>query len=498
MNERINAIYARQSIDKKDSISIESQIEFCRYELKGGGSREYTDKGYSGKNTDRPRFQELMEDIEKGLISKVIVYKLDRISRSILDFANMMEVFQQYGVEFVSSTEKFDTSTPMGRAMLNICIVFAQLERETIQKRVADAYYSRSLKGLRMGGKAPYGFRSEPALIDGVRTKKLVVEPCEAENVLHMFEMYAEPGTSYGDIVRWLAEEDIRNISRSSLASILCNPIYARSDLDIYRFFKSQRTVVINDASDFAGSNGCYIYRGRGLKGDAKRELNGHTLVLAPSEGIVSSELWLRCRKKILANADFQIGRKAVHTWLAGKIKCGRCRKALKAEGTRGYWYFRCTKRSDNKSCEGAGTLRIPDMEELIYRAMVKKLKDFQTIRGGEDHVRMDPRLAAYQVELEQVQDEIEKLIDTLMGASSILISYANRRIEELDSRKQELSDSIAKLSLKMISPEQVREISGYLDSWDEVDFDDKRRVLDLMVSAIYATSDNINILWKI
>ena len=137
-------------------------------------------------------------------------------------------------------------------------------------------------------------------------------------------------------------------------------------------------------------------------------------------------------------------------------------------------------------------------MEELIYRAMVKKLKDFQTIRGGEDHVRMDPRLAAYQVELEQVQDEIEKLIDTLMGASSILISYANRRIEELDSRKQELSDSIAKLSLEMISPEQVREISGYLDSWDEVDFDDKRRVLDLMVSAIYATSDNINILWKI
>ena len=132
---RTDAIYARQSIDKKDSISIESQIEFCQYELKGGQYRLYTDKGYSGKNTDRPKFQELMQDIEKGIISKVIVYKLDRISRSILDFANMMESFQLHGVEFVSSTEKFDTSTPMGRAMLNICIVFAQLERETIQKR---------------------------------------------------------------------------------------------------------------------------------------------------------------------------------------------------------------------------------------------------------------------------------------------------------------------------------------------------------------------------
>ena len=96
-----------------------------------------------------------MRDIKRGLIAKVVVYKLDRISRSILDFANMMELFQQYNVEFVFSTEKFDTSTPMGRAMLNICIVFAQLERETIQKRVTDAYYSRSQRGFKMGGESP-------------------------------------------------------------------------------------------------------------------------------------------------------------------------------------------------------------------------------------------------------------------------------------------------------------------------------------------------------
>ena len=175
MNNRIDAIYARQSVDKKDSISIESQIEFCKYELKGGNCKEYTDKGYSGKNTDRPKFQELVRDIKRGLIAKVVVYKLDRISRSILDFANMMELFQQYNVEFVSSTEKFDTSTPMGRAMLNICIVFAQLERETIQKRVQDAWHSRCQRGFKMGGKATYGFHTEPIKMDGINTKKLVV-----------------------------------------------------------------------------------------------------------------------------------------------------------------------------------------------------------------------------------------------------------------------------------------------------------------------------------
>ena len=91
--KRINAIYARQSVDRADSISIESQIEFCKYELKGGSFKEYKDKGYSGKNTVRPQLQQLLTDIRRGEVEKVIVYKLDRISRSILDFSNMMNLF---------------------------------------------------------------------------------------------------------------------------------------------------------------------------------------------------------------------------------------------------------------------------------------------------------------------------------------------------------------------------------------------------------------------
>ena len=113
MDNRIDAIYGRQSIDKKDSISIESQFEFCRYELKGGEAKEYKDKGYSGKNIERPDFQRLLKDIRAGLIRRVIVYKLDRISRSIVDFAKLMELFKQYNVEFVSCTEKFDISTTL-------------------------------------------------------------------------------------------------------------------------------------------------------------------------------------------------------------------------------------------------------------------------------------------------------------------------------------------------------------------------------------------------
>ena len=209
--EKYDAIYGRQSVDREDSISIESQVEYCQYETRGGKYKTFTDKGYSGKNTDRPKFQEMLEAIRQGDVKRVIVYKLDRISRSILDFATMMAEFQEHGVEFVSCTEKFDTSTPMGRAMLNICIVFAQLERETIQMRVFDAYVSRSRKGFYMGGRIPYGYKKEPYMIDGKKTSHYVPVPEEAEVVRLIYSMYAQPQTSYGDIVRYLLENGITN-----------------------------------------------------------------------------------------------------------------------------------------------------------------------------------------------------------------------------------------------------------------------------------------------
>ena len=122
-----------------------------------------------------------MRDIKRGLIAKVIVYKLDRISRSILVFANMMELFQQYDVEFVSSTEKFDTSTPMGRAMLNICIVFAQLERGNDTEAGDRALTTpRSQRGFKMGGKAPLWLPHRAYQNGRYHTTKLVVNPDEA------------------------------------------------------------------------------------------------------------------------------------------------------------------------------------------------------------------------------------------------------------------------------------------------------------------------------
>ena len=112
--------------------------------------------------------------------------------------------------------------------------------------------------------------------------------------------------------------------------------------------------------------------------------------------------------------------------------------------------------------------------------------------------MKSNPKLTALQVELAQVQHEIETLIDTLTGANPVLLSYVNSKIEELDERKQKLVKKSTELSVETVSPEQVKEISGNLDTWDEVDFEDKRRVVDLMITTIAATSDSLNITWKI
>lgn len=499
---RVNAIYARQSVDRVDSISIESQIEFCKYELKGGEFCAYTDKGYSGKNTARPQLQRLLRDIEQGKISKVIVYKLDRISRSILDFSNMMEMFQKYNVEFVSSTEKFDTSTPMGRAMLNICIVFAQLERETIQKRVSDAYYSRSQRGFRMGGKPPYGYRLEPVVIQGIHTKKLVACEAESQHIRQMFEMYAQPHTSYGDITRYFTEMGItfygKELIRPTLAQMLRNPVYVRADMDVYRFFKNHGAVIVNAPSEFDGINGCYLYQGRGVKEDKLHHLQGQMLVLAPHEGLIPSELWLACRMKLMNNIRIPAERKAVNTWLAGKIKCANCGYALMSVKNRyGKQYLRCTKRLNNKGCPGCGKIYTGELEDYVYRKMVEKIREFQTPLGYTKK-HQHPRITELSEELDRIEEKIENILTSLADASDTLVSYVDMKIAELDKKRQDIVDEISVLSTEVTSPDQLENILYHLSNWEKASFDDRRMVLDGLVTVIRASEQGTEIRWKI
>jgi len=415
----------------------------------------------------------------------------------------MMELFGRYNVEFVSATEKFDTSTPMGRAMLNICIVFAQLERETIQKRVQDSYFSRCQKGYFMSGQAPYGFRLTPTIMDGIHTKMYEADPETADHVRLMYEMYARHNTSFGDIIRYFENKrvDIKGIelSRSQLSQTLRNPVYVQADLDVYEFFKNEGAVIVNDAADFTGANGCYLYTGRDTGGNKNVSAKGHILVIAPHEGLVSPDTWLTCRKKLMNNTAFPGQHKAKSTWLAGKVKCGKCGAGLMNYSQPGRTrYFRCRRHADAHTCPGCGTIRVHELEDSIYGEMHRKVTEFQAqICGGPDKV--NPKLTAFNVELAQVEAEIGKLLDNLamISATREMMLYANERIVELDAKRQSLTKAIADIKAAAISPERMKSISGYLKKWDTITFEDRQLTLDSLVSRINATSENVQIEWK-
>lgn len=498
----VDAIYTRQSVDKVDSISIESQLEFCKYETRGGEFEYYRDKGYSGKNTDRPDFQRMMKDIKAGKIKRVIVYKLDRISRSILDFASMMEEFGRYGVEFVSCTEKFDTSSPMGRAMLNICIVFAQLERETIQMRVTDAYLSRSKHGFYMGGKIPYGFRLVPFTIGGKKTAMYEAVPEEAMVTRLVCEMYADPNTSFGDIMRYLHDNGIRNRDglswdRNRLAEMVKNPIYVMADLAVYEFFKDQGANIVNDPSDFIGTNGCYLYTGRGA-GRKQLTLEGQTVVLAPHEGIVPSDIWLAARKKCMNNKQVAKPVKAKNSWLVGLAKCGKCGYALciKKSPTKTGRYFICSRHLTSVGCDGVGGISAPALEEFVFDAMKDRLASFDTLSAQTEH-KENPKLTELRIQEKQIDAEIDSLMERLLQANDTLMDYINRRINELDSHKKSVQDSIRELSVST-TPTDVKAISNYLSVWDELSMEDKHMVASLLIYKVKATQTSIEIVWRI
>lgn len=168
----MDAIYARQSVDKKDSLSIEGQIALCR-RYAAPDALIFEDRGFSGKNTKRPAFTELMRAVEDRRVGRIVVYRLDRFSRSLADFSALWETLQKNGVAFQSVTEQFDTSGPMGRAMLHIVMTFAQLERETTAARVRDNYRHRVSLGAWPGGPAPYGF----ALVKSARGVQIAQPP---------------------------------------------------------------------------------------------------------------------------------------------------------------------------------------------------------------------------------------------------------------------------------------------------------------------------------
>jgi site-specific DNA recombinase len=226
------AIYTRKSSEEgleQEFNSLDAQREACSAYIASQRSEgwvalagRYDDGGVSGGTLDRPALKRLLVDIERGLVDVVVVYKIDRLSRALMDFAKLVEVFDRHHVTFVSVTQSFNTTTSMGRLTLNILLSFAQFEREVIGERIRDKIAASRKRGMWMGGLVPFGYQ--------VRERKLVIDEKEARTVRMIFERFLELGSA-ASLAKSVAASGIRGrrgklLNKGSLYKLLANRTY--------------------------------------------------------------------------------------------------------------------------------------------------------------------------------------------------------------------------------------------------------------------------------
>ncbi len=500
-------IYARQSLDKKDSLSISSQIEFCKREIKDNEEYKiYTDKGYSGGNMNRPAFEKLLDDVQNKRVSKVIVYKLDRISRSLLDFAKIIELFQKNNVEFISSTEKFDTSTPMGRAMLGIIMVFAELERETIRKRIKDNYYTRGKKGFFMGGPPPFGFEKVTTKVEGIKTSTFVPND-QSKMVVKSYDMYANTPASLSDISSYLNEICVQTPKggpwdSAKISRILRNPVYVKADADIYIYYKNKGCIISNDINDYVNDFACFLYGKRDTNERKYTNVKDHVLSLALHQGIVTSAVFLKCQYKLDDNKQIKNTGKGKYSWLSGLTKCGYCKYTMTVVNTSNiygnYKYFMCRGRTNYKCCDGHKKVQYVEcVEKIVQSEIFEKVKGINNITVEIEQTD-NTESNKIKIRLFEIETQIENLISNLAKSNNVLGTYINEKIVELDTEKKDLVLKLKDCSGKVKSDQQLDTILKCVEGWDQSSLEQKKSVAKYLIDRIFIKDDEVAIIWKI
>ena len=309
------AIYTRKSTEEgldKEFNSLEAQFDACAAYIHSQAANgwelidsHYDDPGYSGGNMNRPALQVLLRAVREGKIDVVVVYKMDRISRSLADFMELTKLFEQHKVSVVSVTQKFDTSTSMGRMMLNMLMTFAQFEREMTSDRIRDKMAATRKKGMWTGGVVPYGYKS----ID----RKLVVDPSRKDEVLFAFEHYAQ------------------------------NHSFLQTTRDLLERFGTR-----GDGSKWTVMNVRCLLKQAIPAGKIRDNKTGE-LFEGVHEAIVPFDLWQKVQQIIEERRNgMQTHRCSSSAPLKGVIRCGYCDCSMVpsfgSNGQKRSYYYRCEK----------------------------------------------------------------------------------------------------------------------------------------------------------
>lgn len=482
-NEEKIAIYSRKSKFTGKGESIGNQIELCREYVRNMFGEDdvqkcvvFEDEGFSGGNMKRPAFQQMMSDVRKHKFKAIVVYRLDRISRNISDFTGLIDELTKLNVSFVSIREQFDTSTPMGRAMMFIISVFSQLERETIAERIRDNMHELAKTGRWLGGTAPIGYRSRPVskvTIDGKERKSFCLEPIpeEIEIPRMIFDLYTEKDSLTAvetELLRRRVKTKLgKDFTRFALKAILHNPVYMVADEDAYNFFQERGAEVCFPKEKFDGSCGIMAYnRTDQEKGRAMilLPINEWIIALGKHPGIIPSKQWIAVQESLDRNKSKAYRKpRNNEALLTGIIYCacgermypklsGRkngngetiysyvCKMKDRSRGTR------CNRRNANgNNLDAAVIEEVKALSEKDSAFMKQLEKSRQFYTGNREGY--ETQLTSLKNEKAQSEKTMQGLIDSLgMLGDSIAKPNILKRIEELTQTINTIENRIREL----------------------------------------------------
>lgn len=453
--------------------------------------------------------------MEAGQVEKILVYRLDRISRSVHDFTGLCTRLSARGVHFQSVTEGITLdNTPSGTVMAQIMMVFAQFERETIQRRVTDNYFARAKAGMYLGGRPPFGFDKGETLVGGKHTACYVINPQQSALVAAIYARYLQDGETLGSLVRWLNANRYRTARGGSwstlpLGRLLRNPAFVRADAAVYRYLQGKGAAMNDPIAAYDQRHGCYCYTHLHSVPPAQHptrrkftDLSDSFITLAPHEGIVDAALWLDVQHKLDRNRALKNSGAGSHSWLSGLMKCKKCGYAItvvnKPAGIRGH-YINCGgHKRGNAVCPGRSQVITL---EMIEHAVEAKLLDFlASYRAVQIQSRQRSSAQVNQLEIEidhhekeigQLQQNLTHILEPdVIHIIAAQIHEANERLTTLKARREAL--------LYEVNPANLEQyFEAVLTEWPRYTIEEKKRIAKAAIERVTVDDDTIEILFR-
>lgn len=528
------AIYSRKSLFTGKGDSIENQIELCKNYLEKyypdiNEFKVYEDEGFSGGNTNRPKFQQLLKDIKNKEINVLICYRLDRISRSVADFSSTYNMLEENNVAFISVREQFDTSTPMGKAMLYISSVFAQLERETIAERVRDNMIQLSKTGRWLGGQEPFGFKAErTSYIDENYNERSLMKLSplkeELKVVKIIFDKYKETN-SITQVTNFLQDNLYKGKNGGEWGStqvqrILSSPLYVKSDEQTHNYLRSLGMNVYGDSN----GNG-YLSYNKTKKMTIDRDVTEWILSVSNHKGIIDSTTWLRVQAILESNKDKKIKRLGTGSnntaLLTGVLKCSVCgsnmmvkhgHKSKTEENTR-YDYYVCSSKNNSRGRKCINkNIRVDRLDKIVSEQLIaydtgflrEQLHDLlDTSTSLDKNNNTSNKINILKSEIESKETAISNLVKQLSAATNenvvnYIMQEVNKLSDEVSKLKINLDNTVSEKKTFNFDIDNLNIILESLDRFSSTynsltDISQKRLMIQTILSKVIWDGENYN-----